>query len=123
MNHKMLLLITSLCGAVAIGSPARADLNVSPEMQKLLDAKDDKRCQQIGAKPGTDVYVTCRLQLMQSREKGYVVMAPAPTQPEPPPPYPVIKPYQLPMPTRPPRTTSTDCATNVIGSTILTHCQ
>ena len=36
-------------------------------MQQLLDAKDDAKCKSFGAKPGTDTYVNCRLQLQQMK--------------------------------------------------------
>jgi hypothetical protein len=33
-----------------------------------LAAKDDQTCQSYGAKPGTDIYVQCRMQQQQIRE-------------------------------------------------------
>jgi hypothetical protein len=116
-NSALIILLTCVFVPINI---AQAQLNVSPEMQKLLDARDDKRCQQIGAKQGTDVYVMCRLQLMQAREKSY---APIPQQPMKRLPAPfVFKPYQLPPPPHLSRR-STNCTSRWFGGTLFTDCQ
>jgi len=34
------------------------------------DALDDQTCQSYGAKPGTDIYIQCRMQRQQTRDAG-----------------------------------------------------
>ena len=50
--------------------------NASPEMQKLLDARDDARCRSFGAKPGTSVYVNCRLKMQVMHGQSVQSMQP-----------------------------------------------
>lgn len=45
--------------------------NVSPEMAKLVDARDDQRCQKLGAVPNTEVYINCRLKLQEMAQRQW----------------------------------------------------
>jgi hypothetical protein len=121
---KMLLMIVLMM--VSLANATRAQ-NISPAMQKLLDAKDDKRCQSIGAKLKSEAYVTCRLQMMQMRQQTFVPTDPALTQ-QPsiiyaPQPYVVPKPYLLPSPTHMQLPRQTNCTSEVIGQQVYTNCQ
>jgi hypothetical protein len=75
-----------------------------------LAAKDDETCRSYGAKPGTDIYIQCRMTQQQSRDAADAAPGPVVvnnnvnTTPQPPL-YPTIQPMNIPGP----RCTSRGC--------------
>jgi hypothetical protein len=47
------------------------------EFKVRNDALDDQTCRGYGAKPGTDIYIQCRMQRQQSRDAGDSAIAAA----------------------------------------------
>lgn len=63
---KLLLAVAATAGCFALSAtPSRAEL-----FHKLHAAHDDEFCQSIGAKPGTSLYVQCRLERDEQRQAG-----------------------------------------------------
>lgn len=44
-------------------SPSVYPTPTTPEMTRLIAARDDEKCKELGAVPGTDAYANCRLKL------------------------------------------------------------
>ena len=131
MNRKIMLFSTFFL-AIVVSPATPIAQNISPEMAKLIDARDDQRCQKLGAIPGTETYITCRLKLQEMAQAKWAAQniqlqqqlqnAQA-TQNQPvmlPPP---IQPYILPPPTHYQLPSSTNCISQVIGNQIQTNCQ
>ena len=72
------------------------------EFKARNDALDDQTCKGYGAKPGTDIYIQCRMQRQQSREMADSAVTAAPVVVNnagvPTPSYPTLQP--LPQQTR-----------------------
>lgn len=70
MNRNLKLFLT--CALALMSRPETLlAQDVSPEMAKLIEARDDKRCQKLGALPSTDAYVTCRLKLQEMAQEQW----------------------------------------------------
>ena len=59
-----------IVGGFIFTTPLSAQTNIQPQ-----DKADDQQCQSYGAKPGSDVYVNCRLRLVEMRQKEVAVDA------------------------------------------------
>ncbi|MEX5567137.1 hypothetical protein Q1J55_04855 [Pseudomonas syringae] len=82
--------------------------------------KDDAQCQSYGAKPGSDVYIQCRVALANQQEQAnharrqralQMLMNQQEQQPQ--------RPY---MPQPVPARQQTNCISNSVGQTIYTNC-
>ena len=68
-----LLLAVPLAGCFEtplISDPFAASKEQLAAQKQELAAKDDETCRSYGAKPGTDIYVQCRMAQAQRREGG-----------------------------------------------------
>lgn len=87
------------------------------EQAELRDAGEDNQCQSYGAKPGTDAYIQCRMNLSNQQAAnrraviGAVLANQAASQPQP---------YVLPMPAPAPQPRT--CTSMVNGQMINTTC-
>ena len=114
--------------SVMLSPNALVAQNVSPEMAKLIDARDDQRCQKLGALPNTDVYITCRLKLQEMAQANWAaqnmqLQRQNEQMAQPPIMFPVFKPYILPVPPRMQMPKRTNCTSQVIGNQLQTNCQ
>ena len=82
------------------------------EFKARNEVLDDQTCKGYGAKPGTDIYIQCRMQRQQTREMGDNAVVAAGSAPPvvvnnavPPPSYPTLQPMIIPGP----RCTSRGC--------------
>lgn len=95
--------------------------------QQQQSTTDDAQCQSYGAKPGTDIYVNCRVQLnritteQQSQQSAQrqqaiqtMILNQQNQQNQQQKPY-AIQPVMQPQPT--------NCTSNTIGQTVYTNCQ
>jgi hypothetical protein len=71
---KRVVLLAGLVVAGCYETPGTGELLMSREDK---DAKDDAACRRYGAVPGTDLYVTCRMQQDQTRASVKAQMAAA----------------------------------------------
>jgi hypothetical protein len=100
-------------------------------MARLIDARDDQRCQKLGALPGTEVYITCRLKLQEMAQAQWAAQNLALQQQllnsqameNQPMMLPTFKPYVLPMPPRQRLPKNTNCTSQIIGNMLQTNCQ
>ena len=128
MNLKTLLSAT-LFLTVTLSPTALVAQNVSPEMAKLIDARDDQRCQKLGVLPNTKAYITCRLKLQEMAQAQWAAQNLALQQlnaqgaENQPMMLPTFKPYILPMPTPHRLPKRTNCTSQVIGDQLQTNCQ
>ncbi|MDP1700228.1 MAG: hypothetical protein Q8L53_04600 [Aestuariivirga sp.] len=128
MNQKALLSATTFL-VVTLSPTALMAQNVSPEMAKLIDARDDQRCQKLGALPNTEAYITCRLKLQEMAQANWAAQSMQLQQQRQneqmvPPPifFPTFKPYVLPPPPRMQMPKSTNCTSQIIGNQLQTNC-
>jgi hypothetical protein len=83
------------------------------------DAVDDQTCRGYGAKPGTDIYIQCRMQRQQSRDAGdsaiaaAAASAPVINNPVPASDAPAIRPMVIPQ---------TRCQSMRVGTSVQTVC-
>ena len=91
MRHALVvalgLLGLSACNTV---QPGRGELFMS---KAEVEAKDDSLCQSYGAKPGTDIYIQCRMQADTRRQAFRAQVM-----------------------------SDTTCTSNKVGGTVLTNC-
>jgi hypothetical protein len=85
------------------------------EFKARNDALDDQTCRGYGAKPGTDIYIQCRMQRQQSRDAadnavGTAIAAPVPVPASD---APAIRPMVMPQ---------TRCQSMRIGASVQTVC-
>ena len=102
-----LLLVWPLAGCQTDGplipnpfAPSKEELAAK---KAELDAKDDETCRGFGAKPGTDIYIQCRMSEAQRRTTaesapGPVVVNNNVNSTPQPPLYPTIQPMNIPGP-------------------------
>jgi len=88
------------------------------EFKARNDALDDQTCRGYGAKPGTDVYIQCRMQRQQSRDAadnaaGAAVAAPVVMNTVPASDAPAIRPMVMPQ---------TRCQSMRVGMSVQTVC-
>ncbi len=102
----ILLVAFALTGCLSLPKP--------PSPQEIA-ARDDATCQSYGAKPGTDMYVSCRMQLAQERQRERAAIIGAIAQ------RPLIP--QVAMPTPITTQPQTNCTTTYVGNQAYTHCQ
>jgi hypothetical protein len=115
LRLSILLLVLPLAACQADGLPVL----LGPSKEEIaakkaeLAAEDDNICRSYGAKPGTDIYVECRVRRQQSRDAGDNAIAAASVSAPaivnnagaPPPSYPTLQPIVNPGP----RCTSRGC--------------
>lgn len=91
------------------------------EQAAQIAAADDASCQSYGAKPGTDIYIQCRMQKDQQRQANRAAVAAAiASQPAPQPYYAPVQPVVMPPP--PVVTGPTNCMSMPIGNMVSTTC-
>ena len=88
------------------------------EFKVRNEALDDQTCRGYGAKPGTDIYIQCRMQRQQSRDAadnaaGAAVAAPVIVNPVPASDAPAIRPMVIPQ---------TRCQSMRVGMSVQTVC-
>jgi hypothetical protein len=88
------------------------------EFKARNDTLDDQTCRGYGAKPGSDIYIQCRMQRQQSRDAadnaaGAAVAAPVRMNPVPASDAPVIQPMVIPQ---------TRCQSMRVGASVQTVC-
>ena len=64
---RPLRLLGRVSGAEALEKPTAGTFHGAAQQQAINDA-DDARCRQYGAKPGTDAYIACRVDVAKTRE-------------------------------------------------------
>lgn len=130
MNLKTLLSAT-LFLTVTLSPAALVAQTVSPEMAKLIDARDDQRCQKLGALPNTEAYITCRLKLQEMAQAQWAAQNIQLQQQlmneqainNQPIIFPGLKPYHLPPPQHFEMPKRTNCSSQIIGNQLQTNCQ
>jgi hypothetical protein len=104
MKHSfavVMLLALALAGCTSPQERARR----AAIMQAELDQADNQKCTSWGAKPGTDAYIKCRLELTTSRQHAVATVAAAQTQAR------AIE-----------NATPSHCTSTAIGGTVSTNC-
>ncbi len=99
------VLAVALTGCLSFPKP--------PSAQELA-ARDDATCQSYGAQPGTDIYIKCRMQIAQERQRQRAAIIGAMMQ------HPLIQPIPAPAPITP--KPQTNCTTTYVGGQAYTHC-
>lgn len=125
------LLFSAFLVALLSGAVTPVAQNISPEMQKLIDVRDDQRCQKLGALPNTEPYITCRLKLQEMAQTQWAAQNMQLQQQRmneqavnnQPIFFPGFKPFHLPPPRHFEVPKRTNCTSQVIGDQLQTNCQ
>jgi len=105
---KKLILLVAVATATSLAGCITAQERVA-QVQAQNARMDDQKCLAYGARPGTDAYVTCRVQLESARMTAAAIEDAAPDEPVHPAPISATPPPIQPMVIPGPRCTSRGC--------------
>ena len=105
---KKLILLVAVATATSLAGCITAQERVA-QVQAQNARMDDQKCLAYGARPGTDAYVTCRVQLESARMTAAAIEDAAPDQPVHPAPISATPAPIQPMVIPGPRCTSRGC--------------